>query len=363
MIGNGLVFLLGISLGLAALAQTPGVDDIAAALEVRSRDINTISSQLDAATVSRSDLDKLLLTLKGYQGDLQTYADQLQAALTKPAGQLAKLGPPPAVGQPSETADIAGMRKNLTDQVSRLNGLSKQIDLTGDTINQLIGRTLALQRQRYLSSIQTRSAFPFSAQGWSTAGAEILPGFGRFSAHFENRWRAQRSEGILTDNVILLLAALSIAIGIIMLPRLPRLGQFGPHLLSNPSPSVLEKKRYTAYRTLGYGLLFTGAGGLLFAAAVETGFFTDDYSEFALRVWLAGIVLVVAWNHVTCFISPHLVQWRQVAASGNRLATGDPITIFVAGHDRSVCFRSRYLLPHPVDEFGHRTGFSARDPD
>ena len=63
MIGNGLLFLLGISLGLAALAQTPGVDDIAAAFEVRSKNINTISSQLDAATVSSSDLDKLLLTL------------------------------------------------------------------------------------------------------------------------------------------------------------------------------------------------------------------------------------------------------------------------------------------------------------
>jgi len=315
MIGRRLFFLLGISLALTAVAQAPSGDDIAAALEVRSNNINTISSQLSTTTVSSANLDKQLLTLQGYLDDLKTYADQLQALLTKPTDQFAKLGPPPVATQPPETADIAAMRKNLRSQVSRLNGLSKQIDLTRVTINQLIGRALSLQQQRYLSSIQTRSAFPFSTQGWSTAGAEILPGLSRFSAHFENRWSTQRSEGTLIDNVILLLVALAVAIGVTMLPRLPRLAQFDPHLLSKPAPSLLEKKRYTAYRTLGHGLLFTCAGGLLFSAGAETSFFTDEYSKFAQRVWFAGIVLAVAWNHVTGFISPHLVKWRQAAIS------------------------------------------------
>ena len=97
---NLLLFVLGMSLGLAALAKTTGVDDIDSALAVRGKMIDKISGRLDTGTASESDLANWVLTLTGYQVDFKTYADQLQAALAEPAGRLAKLGPPPAAGQP-----------------------------------------------------------------------------------------------------------------------------------------------------------------------------------------------------------------------------------------------------------------------
>ena len=214
MIEKALLFALGISIALATLAQTPSVDDIDAAIKVRGEHIDKISRQISAAGVSNSDLDGWLDTLIGYQGDFNTYADQLQAALAVPAGKLNELGPPPADGQPPESADITRTRKQLTDQVSRLDGLSKRVHLEDGSIGQLIGRARSLQRDRYMSSIQTRSALPFSAQHWATASADVEPVLSRFSGHFEDVWRDQRAAGTLTANVVLLLMALGLAVGL-----------------------------------------------------------------------------------------------------------------------------------------------------
>ena len=315
-----LLFVLGMSLGLAALAQTTSVDDIDSALAVRGKMIDKISGRLDTGTASESDLANWLLTLTAYQADFKTYADQLQAALAVPADRLAKLGPPPAEGQPPESADIAGMRKKLTGQVSRLNGLSKGIELAGSEANDLIDRARALQRDRSRSLIQTRSAPPFTAQLWTTAGAGIVPALERFSRHFEDHWQTQRSDVTVTANIVLLLVALGVSIALVMLPRIPRARQLQPELLATSSPSALDKIRSIAFRTLGHGLLVTLAGMPLLAAVYETGWLADGYHELALRIWLGCILWVIAWHYTRGIFSPHNAGWRRVPIGSREAA-------------------------------------------
>jgi hypothetical protein len=58
-------------------------------------------------------------------------------------------------------------------------------------------------------------------------------------------------------------------------------------------------------------LLFAGASGLLYGAAVETGLTGAESGDLALRVWLGTTALVVVWNFAQGVFSPHLAQWRQ----------------------------------------------------
>ncbi len=316
----GISLVLSISLGHAAPAQTPDVDNIASAFNTRSEHIDEFANRLNSGTVSDAYLANSLRRLIAYQGNFNTYAGQLKVAFAVPADQLEKLGPPPADGQPPESPDIARVRKQLTDQVSRLNGLSKRIDLASDTVSRLIGQTRTLQRNRNSSRIRTRSALPFSAQLWTEAGAEIAPAVDRFTGHIVDQWNIERSSATLAADISLLVAALGVAIGLLTLPRLPRLRQFKPPLLNSPVPSAVEKKRYAAFHTLGYGLLAAGASLLLFGATVETGMLAEGYSDFALRSCLGSMVLVAAWNYLTCVFSPHRAQWRRVPVDSRQAA-------------------------------------------
>ena len=311
---------MAISLSHAAPAHTPDVDNIASAFDTRSEQIDRIANRLNSGAVPDAYLTNSLHRLIAYQGDFTTYTDQLKVALAVPNDKLNELGPPPADGKPPESTDIARMRKQLTGQVSRLNGLSKRIDLASNTVSHTIGQIRTLQRNRNSSRFLTRSALPFSAQIWAEAGAEIAPALDRFSGQVEDQWRIERSSTSFTADIALLLAALSVAIGLLILPRLPRLRKFRPPLLSIPEPSALEKQRYTSLHTLGYGLLVAGAGLLLLGAAVETTLIAEGYGEFALRIYLGSVALVVAWNYFTCVFSPHRAPWRRAPVNSRQAA-------------------------------------------
>ena len=111
----------------------------------------------------------------GYQDETRSDAQALTAALDEPTNKLDDLGPPPAEGQPPESADIAKLRKSLTDEVTRLTGLSKEADLSRASVDRLIGRVSGLQGARFRSSITQRSASPFSRKLWTEAAAEMAP--------------------------------------------------------------------------------------------------------------------------------------------------------------------------------------------
>ena len=153
------------------LAQTPEVDAIGPALDTHSKIVAEISKQLNDGAASDPDLESSLRTLNIFLDDAARDTALLQDALAKPTDQLEQLGPPPAEDQPPESADIATMRQSLTDQVNRLNGLSKRVVLAGSTANHLIGQARNLQRLRLISQIQARGPSPFSGQLWIAAGA------------------------------------------------------------------------------------------------------------------------------------------------------------------------------------------------
>jgi len=308
-----LVTMLGVS--LAAWAETPDLHALEAKLKQREERVQQISRQLDADDVSFATLDSLLQTLLGYQDNLQNDTETLKAALDDPTQRLDDLGPPPAEGQPAESADIAKLRKSLTDEVSHLTGLSKEADLTRASVDRLVGRIRDLQGARFRSSITKRGVSPFSSEVWTKAAAEIPPALDHLTDHVVDWWRDQRSSGNWAANLVLLAASLVGAIGLLLLPRWSGWRRFEAKLHEGSPPSAVAKRRRVAERALRRGLLTAGAGALLYLAAVEAGFISLTGQSFALRLWSGSVLLVAVWSYAGSVFSPRHPQWRVAQCS------------------------------------------------
>jgi len=315
--------------GVAAWAETPDVHTIEANLKQGEERVQQISNQLDADDVSDTTLDSLLQTLLGYQDDVRSDAEALKAALDEPTQRLDDLGPPPAEGQPAESADIAKLRKGLTDEVTRLTGLSKELELNQANVGRLIGRVSSLQGARFRSSITRRGVSPFSSELWTRAAAEIPPALDRLTDHVVDWWRDQRSSGHWAANLALLAASLAGAIGLLLLlPRWPGWRRFEATLDEDPPPSAVAKRRRVAERMLSRGLLTLGAGALLYVAAVEAEIISLTGKSLALRLWFGSVVLVAVWSYARGVFSPRHPEWRVAQCSPT--AAGLLRTLFLA---------------------------------
>jgi small-conductance mechanosensitive channel len=321
-----LVALFGIA--VTAWAETPDVDRIEANIKHRDERVQQISERLDAGDVSDATLDSQLQTLLEFQEDIDNDTKALNAALDEPSIRLGDLGPPPAEGEMPESADIAELRKNLTDQVSRLTGLAKEADLTRGGVDRLIGRVGSLQGSRFRSRTTRRSVSPFSPQLWREAAADIPPALDGLTDHVTVWWGEQRASGNPAANLTLLVAALAGAIALLMFPRWSRWRWFEATLEDNPSPSALDKRRRVAERLLSRGILAAGAGALLYGSAVEVGLVSLTGRSFALRLWLGSAMLVVVWHYAKGVFSPRHPKWRvaPVSSKASRLLR----TLFVA---------------------------------
>ncbi len=314
--------------GTAVWAETPHVDQIEADLKQRDERVQQISDRLDAGDVTDTTLDSQLQTLLEIQDDIDNETEALKAALDEPSNRLGDLGPPPAEGEPPESADIAALRKSLTAQVSRLTGLAKEVDLIRGRIDRLIGRVGSLQGARFRSRITRRNVSPFSSKLWREAAADIPPALNGLTDHIADWWREHRSRASAAANLSLLAAALAGAIALILFPRWSRWRRFEATLDENPSPSAMDRRRRVAERLMSRGLLAAGAGALLYGSALEAGLVSLTGNSFAFRLWLGSAVLVVVWNFAQGVFSPRQREWRVVQVSSR--AAGHLRTLFVA---------------------------------
>jgi small-conductance mechanosensitive channel len=308
-------FLLTIVLlaaSAAAWAQAPSQAAGAPETNYQAR-IAQITDRLDAGDVPDAVLEANFRALTEYQRQLDDQTQSLTDELETPTSRLKVLGPPPAEGAPPESDDVAALRKNLNDEISRLTGLLKQAELDRDAIQQLIKRIGGLQESRFLQQLITRDASPFSSRFWTDAADDIDPALNAFKNHLIEWRQEQQASGKLPGNIAVLVAALAAAIAVILSPRWSRWRAFETARHANPTPSALDKRRRVAFMAISRGLVAAAAGALLYAAAVSVDLVVDANQVFALRIWIAFAALVLVWNFARELFSPREERWRTLA--------------------------------------------------
>lgn len=117
-------------------------------------------------TDGRTDLEQLI-------ADVRTLRDQVRARLERFRAAEAKLGDRPAVGE-DEVPAVARERERLEQDISRLGGVLKQLELVDFRAVELSDQLASLARERFTRRILGRVDVPLDPLVWGQAWAEIV---------------------------------------------------------------------------------------------------------------------------------------------------------------------------------------------
>jgi small-conductance mechanosensitive channel len=183
--------------GLAGLAER-------AAENFRS-ELLQIQRELLLPTLSDAQLSEHRSRIEGIRTGATEQAQALSDPIAEVKAQLAKLGPPPAAGQ-TEADTIASQRKDLTDNLQRLEGAKKQLELIAVEAEQAGARAAALQKDRFFSRVFEPGRSIFNPAFWADAAAGADQFAQRLTALLQAWWNAVSADARLS--VLLLIPAI-----------------------------------------------------------------------------------------------------------------------------------------------------------
>lgn len=165
-------------------AQATNVDQIEANLKRQSHLVEQVAQQLATPSADEATLGAAVQTLLAAQVHLENDHEALTQALDEPNQRLRQLGPAPGKRAPPESPDIARLRDELANEVSRLEGLKTTAELTNGAVGDLLDQIREQKRALFLSDLGTRNS-PFSPGLWTQAVEQS----GALLEETANRWR------------------------------------------------------------------------------------------------------------------------------------------------------------------------------
>lgn len=294
------LLLLELTLALAAIAvaQTPDLDAIDAALSERTSHLARITAEIEDENISderlRSVLDDLLGDLDETEKDLRT----LRTAREEPSRQLSNIGPPPGEDEPPESSQIVSLRKDLNERLSRLNGMVTTTELTITSINQLIDRVRSLNQTRSRAQLEARVDSPLSPRMWLTAAKALKPVPAHVSESLVNWWKNSRAA-----DVWLLATALAAAVALIAFLLVPARRR-ATWLPGQAAPSTrIDRQRQVAANSIVASILVAAAGGIIWIASAESGLIALD-SHLGRLLWIGASVLALSLTATRVALPP-----------------------------------------------------------
>ena len=145
----------------------PGIE-----AQIRTWEANLDVMEADATLpdVSTLDVDALRDRLADMEAAARAAEETLQAGLKPRQSQLETLGPPPAEGDPPESAEVAKQREEINRQIAEIKGAITQAKLTITRAEDLESLLVESVRQRTLSAVLQPYPFPLSP---STVGKAL----------------------------------------------------------------------------------------------------------------------------------------------------------------------------------------------
>lgn len=277
--------------GLAA-APPPGpmvaadapLPTLAAAIDAATAHVNDMNANVHARTMSDDEIHRRLDLVPGVRAVLEVATPILVQRLADQDARLAQIGPPPAAGQPPESAETASERQSLARQRAAIDTELRQAKLlaveTAQTERILSDRLRDNFRQR----LWTRSRSILAPSLWmDVAGTVRTPSPAvRAEVHAEGR----RLAGPLGSRAGLWLTVAAMALMIWPGRRLAeRLGW--RWFDANGAPSALDRALLALWVVLSGCLLPTAGAGLVYWNLQAAGALTPVFAEVGIVVWKA----------------------------------------------------------------------------
>src|SRR4051794_783404 len=215
-----LVFARGFGLAMAlALSALAGTMIPASAESAEQPSLESIKATIEEIehTVGREDVTSEALAdvrqrLNAAADALRAKVDELEPRLREIQERLNQLGPAPDKDEPTEPAEIAKERQELTTALSEVEGAVKQARLLLVHIDQLSERVAQKRHGLYARELFARSASVLVPFFWVQVVQALPVEISRGTALFESWKNEQRELGRLVASVFVLLALAASAI-------------------------------------------------------------------------------------------------------------------------------------------------------
>lgn len=156
-------------------------------VEKLAKSIETAEKSIQQLKELESDLQRLRSNVENIIYDSTATAEQLRPQLAEVKSQIEKLGPPPAAGQPPESATVAAERARLNAMAGALDGAVKTAELAWVRAKQLIDRITVMRYQIFTRNLFERRTSPLLPTMWRDIGDRMPAIMGR-TGYYGGDW-------------------------------------------------------------------------------------------------------------------------------------------------------------------------------
>ncbi len=307
--------------------------------------IKRLSESVAAAEKSIQQIKELEGELQRVRGDVERIiyestatAEALRPQLVEVKGLIEKLGPPPAAGQPPESATVASERASLNAQAAALADAIKTTEIAWSRAKQMIERITAYRYQLFTRNLFERRQSPMLPALWRDVGerTESVTSRARYYGGDWLGW-AQKKAGSLW------LLAASVAV-MFTLSMMFKLRMIAP-LMVRPvePPAFFARVVRAAWRAPMAMIAPVAAAIVTYATLDNLDLLYGPWDAFGMTILNGALLFTAASALTTAVLAPRHPWWRLVPVSDT---TALRLSFFIKA------FVAIYVLDNVLTDFG-----------
>jgi len=299
----------------SAIKRPHDADELGRRIGAIIEGLDKVGDTLTRENLSAQQLDKLRTDINKALSDLGALIKEVQPKRDALASQLAKLGDPPAEGQPPEPPAVAAERASLQTQVNSFDATIKAAQASQVRANQYIERIQNRRRNLFTSQLFERTTTPLSVSLWQQAVAENA------AAQRRSVLLIQDSKRAIESNVQLyLILAAAIALFVLLQAASWRGVRHFREWTEEAPPPFWQRAASGAWVIILRALPVIVSAGALYGMLIAADLLVPRMAEIIYALVVAMITIAIVSALSTTILAPNRPHWRILPAN-NAAAT------------------------------------------
>ena len=291
---------------VAPKASGPSIEEIVRPVNSLQSAIEAAEKNLEQSPGSQRDLAALRTGIEKIANNAKEAADDLRQPLDEVRSQIAKLGAPPAAGEPPEAPEVAAERARLNGVAAQIDGAIKKASLIEVRARQLMARVQSARQGVFTRFLFRQTDTPLQWRVWQQAGDQLHLARKQIGFILANWWSAAKLN--LYSLLAVLGAALLSFIGLkLLMGRLIRanLDTSGPS-----NPALPERAATAAWVAPAFAIPAATALLVLYIGVDESGLLYWQVEKLARSALYPLYVMIAITALARALLQPKRPRWR-----------------------------------------------------
>jgi len=292
-------------------ATAPSLDELLQPVASLSSAIDAAEKRLEQAPSEQRELATFRGQLETIRFDAKSQSEKLRPRLEEVRSQIAKLGEPPAEGQPPEAREVVEERARLNKIASQIDGAIKTADLVEVRARQLIGRVQELRQGIFTRFLLLQSDSPLRIEVWK-AFADKLPDAQHRTSFIINNWWS-----LAVLNWMALAGVLAAAFLVFVVLRAVRDRMLRAYLDAPRAarPTLPERAATAVWVMIAFAVPSVVAALVLYGGLDQSNLLYWQVERFAQSALFSFLVFEFVSSLARAALQPQRPAWRVVDLS------------------------------------------------